>query len=169
MIFGTCRFDLLTLRLVMLLPIILIRNLQLPRSKKLSIVALFSLGGLCMLASILRVVQVGKSAKAHSGPPPLPWLALWSIIESSIAVIVGCGPGFYRKATSVSRSQQMPYSNEHSLNKASRVRRPDSVEGGLVLLRPLPSHDLGLIDKSDSREKLFGMKITRSFDMMDEA
>ncbi|KAJ4993136.1 hypothetical protein SVAN01_01488 [Stagonosporopsis vannaccii] len=160
--------DLTSDLMIMFLPINLIRNLQLPRSKKLSIVALFSLGGLCMLASILRVVQVGKSAKASTGPPPLPWLALWSIIESSIAVMVGCGPGFYRKATSASKSQHTPYSNHQSLSRGSNSRNPDAIDAGLVLLRPLPSHDIGLADKTGSHEKLVGIKVTQSFNVIEE-
>lgn len=62
----------------------------------------------------------------------------------------------------------MPHPTSKASAKPVESEKPGSVEDGPVLLRPLPSHDLGLIDKSDSREKLFGMKMTRSFDVMDE-
>jgi hypothetical protein len=65
----------------MLLPLGLIRNLHMPMSRKLSIAALFCLGFICVIASTVRVISVGKST---NGQPSTTWLALWSIIESSI-------------------------------------------------------------------------------------
>lgn len=58
-----------------------------------------------MLTSILRMVQVVKTTGAGNNQPQLTWLALWSIVESSVAIIVGCGSGLYRKATSASKSR----------------------------------------------------------------
>ncbi|KAJ8112282.1 hypothetical protein OPT61_g5311 [Boeremia exigua] len=139
--------------MIMLLPIGLIRNLQLPKAQKISVIALFGMGGLCMLASVLRVVQVGETTGGSNNQPSLTWLALWSIIESSIAVIVGCGPGIYRKVTSISRSRQTPYYNE-SQSKVSKGRGLNGTEGGLVPLHPIASNNIEPVDKTDSQEEL---------------
>jgi hypothetical protein len=69
----------------MLLPIGLIRNLQIPLSRKLQIGGLFALGILVIIASIIRVVQVNATTGESNTTPSLTWLALWSIIESSVA------------------------------------------------------------------------------------
>ncbi|KAI8938476.1 hypothetical protein NX059_004368 [Plenodomus lindquistii] len=84
--------------LIMLLPIGLIRNLQMPLSRKIQIGALFSLGIVVMISSIIRVIQVGATTERSNSTPSLTWLALWSVIESSIAIMVGCGPGLYQTA-----------------------------------------------------------------------
>lgn len=70
-----------------------------------------------MLTSILRVVQVGKTTGASNSQASPTWLPLQSIIEPSIAIIVGCGPGFYQKATSVSKSKQTPYCDVEDHNR----------------------------------------------------
>lgn len=132
-----------TLAAVMLLPIGLIRNLQLPTARKLSVGALFSLGGICMLASIIRVVQVGKTTVASNNQPSLTWLALWSMIESSVAILVGCGPGFYRKATSASNSRKTPYYGMERQSKTSKVKDVLSTDGGLVPLHPVACNKIG--------------------------
>jgi hypothetical protein len=151
----------------MLLPIGLVRNLQLPTIQKWSVGALFGLGGMCILASILRVVQVGKTTGVSRSQPSLTWLALWSIIESSIAIIVGCGPGFYRKATSVSKSRKIPYYNVESHTKVSKGREIDGTEGGLVPLHPITSNKIVSGQKTDSQEELVGIRVDKKFSVIE--
>ncbi|KAM0279908.1 hypothetical protein ACHAQH_004349 [Verticillium albo-atrum] len=94
--------DILTDILVMLLPLGLIRNLQMHKSRKLSIAALFCLGWVCVAVSTVRVAYLGRNAVEGSfKQPATSWLALWGIVESAI----GCGPGLYRKAKAVSKSR----------------------------------------------------------------
>ncbi|KAK6826151.1 hypothetical protein PG987_013645 [Apiospora arundinis] len=96
--------------MVMLLPLGLIRNLHMPTTRKLSLVFLFCLGIFVIIAATIRVAQLGKAKNSNPSPA---WLALWSNIESSVAVIVGCGPGLYRKAKSIGKSQgPHAYENE---------------------------------------------------------
>jgi hypothetical protein len=158
---------LLTILPVMLLPIGLIRNLQLPTIRKWSVGALFGLGGLCMLASILRVIQVGKTTGASSSQPSLTWLALWSIIESSIAIIVGCGPGFYRKATSVSKSRKTPYYNVESHTKVSKGRNIDGNKGVMVPLHPITPNKIVPGRRTDSQEELVGIIVDKKFSVIE--
>ncbi|KAJ4256094.1 hypothetical protein NW762_009170 [Fusarium torreyae] len=72
--------DVLTDLLIMLLPLRLIIALQMPLSRKLSIAALFCLGWVCIIASTVRVTQLGQPG----GQPTVPWLALWGTIEAAI-------------------------------------------------------------------------------------
>ncbi|KAG7145040.1 hypothetical protein HYQ46_006211 [Verticillium longisporum] len=98
-------------RVVMLLPLGLIRNLQMKMSRKLSIAGLFCLGWVCVAVSTIRVANLGRNAVEGSSfkQPATSWLALWGIVESAIAVIIGCGPGLFRKAKAVSKSRNNYY------------------------------------------------------------
>jgi hypothetical protein len=76
----------------MALPIWLTWNLQMPRSKKISIVCLFATGVICILFACLRVTQVAINAsKPEAAVQPLDptWLAIWGMVECSIGT---CGP-----------------------------------------------------------------------------
>ncbi|ETN37487.1 uncharacterized protein HMPREF1541_07109 [Cyphellophora europaea CBS 101466] len=91
--------DMVTDLMIMFLPIKLIWNLQMPLSQKLSIGGLFALGFVCIAVATIRVKELGSTV--NNSQPSATWLALWGIVESSIAVIIGCGPGLYRKAKAI--------------------------------------------------------------------
>jgi len=77
----------------MILPIRLIWNLQMPRTQKIGVIGIFAIGIILIAAATLRVAQVGGKAESSSTPSS-SWLALWAVIECSIAVIIGCLPTF---------------------------------------------------------------------------
>jgi len=77
----------------MALPIRLIWNLQMPRTQKVGIMGLFGIGIILIAVATLRVAQIGGKAQSSS-QPSASWLALWGVIECSIAVIIGCCPAF---------------------------------------------------------------------------
>ncbi len=81
----------------MFLPLRLIWNLQRPTSQKVGIGGLFCVGWICITFATIRVVQIGVKAN-NSSTPSSSWLALWAIVESAVAVIVGCCPGLYSRA-----------------------------------------------------------------------
>jgi hypothetical protein len=69
----------------MLLPILLIRGLQMPKKRKLSIAGLFGLGWICIGISTLRAAYLGnESTRETFRQPSTSWLALWAIVEGSI-------------------------------------------------------------------------------------
>ncbi|KAH6639598.1 hypothetical protein C7974DRAFT_449703 [Boeremia exigua] len=89
--------DTTTNLMIMALPIRLIWNLQMPRSKKNAIMTLFGTGFICIVFACLRVAQVAiNAAKPEAAGQPLDptWLAIWGMVECSIAVIIGCCPAF---------------------------------------------------------------------------
>ncbi|KAI0579415.1 hypothetical protein TUN199_02070 [Pyrenophora tritici-repentis] len=78
---------------VMFLPFRMTWNLRLPRSQKFGIFVLFGSGWICILFATLRVVQVS----VKDGVPMIPdpkWLEMWTVIETSMAVMIGCAPAF---------------------------------------------------------------------------
>ncbi|KAI8942824.1 hypothetical protein NX059_000865 [Plenodomus lindquistii] len=81
----------------MALPIRLTWNLRMPHSKKIAILLLFASGFVCIAFACLRVAQVAiNAAKPEADGQPLDptWLAIWGMVECSIAVIIGCCPAF---------------------------------------------------------------------------
>jgi hypothetical protein len=77
----------------MLLPIRLVWNLQMKLGKKIAIIALFASGVVCIAFATLRVYQVGSKSGGSTAPSPT-WLALWTVIEASMTIIIGCCPAF---------------------------------------------------------------------------
>ncbi|ORY16878.1 hypothetical protein BCR34DRAFT_635246 [Clohesyomyces aquaticus] len=98
--------DVLSDLMIMFLPVRLIWNLQMPRAQKLSVMALFCTGFVCILFAVIRVVQIGTKA-GNSTTPSSSWLALWAVVECAIAVIIGCCPAFaalYRTARNTKKA-----------------------------------------------------------------
>jgi hypothetical protein len=76
-------YPLRTIPTVMILPIRMIWNLQIPRRQKQSIGAIFGVGVICIIVAIIRVVQIGVKSRSDSTPSS-SWLALWAMIEAAI-------------------------------------------------------------------------------------
>ncbi|KAL8711637.1 MAG: hypothetical protein Q9220_004047 [cf. Caloplaca sp. 1 TL-2023] len=78
------------IRVVMSLGLRLLHNLKISLKEKLMLGAVFSVGLIKIAFAVIRVVKVGASAE-HVNPI---WLALWSMVEASVAVVVVCLPSF---------------------------------------------------------------------------
>lgn len=122
---------------MMFLPIRLVWNLQVPQGQRIAIIALFGSGFVCIAFATLRVVQIGRQAGDKHNPNPV-WLALWSVIETSIAVCIGCCPAFavlYRatRRTNVSYDAQGYRKHDTSRSGASRLR-PDVIKMNTVTI-----------------------------------
>jgi hypothetical protein len=57
-------------------------KLKLNRVRKASIIAIFSVAGICICVASLRVANVGQTDR--NKPPSPSWLALWGMIEASV-------------------------------------------------------------------------------------
>ncbi|PSN61723.1 hypothetical protein BS50DRAFT_504047 [Corynespora cassiicola Philippines] len=79
---------------VMFLPLRLTYNLRLPRLQKAGIFVLFGSGMICILFATLRVVQLGVDAGGKAVVPEPKWMTLWTVVETSMAIIIGCSPTF---------------------------------------------------------------------------
>ena len=133
-LWSPCYPHLLMLQ-VMFLPIQLVWNLQVPRGQKIAIIALFASGFVCIAFATLRVVQIGRQTGDSRTPNPI-WLALWTVIETSIAICIGCCPAFavlYRAArhTHVSYDTYSYNRRTQSQSGASQLR-PDIIRMNTV-------------------------------------
>ncbi|KAJ3535001.1 hypothetical protein NM208_g7314 [Fusarium decemcellulare] len=121
--------DVLTNLLIMLLPLRLILTLQMPLSRKCSIVGLFCLGLFCIIAATIRVTQINNPG----GLPKVPWLALWCTVEAGIAVIIAAGPGLYRSVKLYSRSRKQYYAENSRTHRSQGVRELATYRDGTEL------------------------------------
>jgi len=74
---------------------------MMPRSQKFGVRVLFGTGFVCILFATIRVVQIGSKTDGGNTQPDPAWLMLWTMLESSVAVIIACCPAFaalYRTA-----------------------------------------------------------------------
>ncbi|KAK7979651.1 hypothetical protein PG989_012108 [Apiospora arundinis] len=117
--------DVTTDLMVMLLPLGIIQGLKMPTSRKLSLGLLFCLGALVIIVSTVRAAQVGSNP---SVPPPALWVAQWNIIEAAMAVMVGCGPGLYRRVKAVTKSR-----TRLDLEAGRYVRKNDGSHSGRTI------------------------------------
>lgn len=74
----------------MILPIYLAIGLKMSLKQKVSLVAVLALGCIVTVFSVIRIIVT----YTVTTQPEVSWLALWSTIESSIAVMVACLPSF---------------------------------------------------------------------------
>ncbi|KAH4033735.1 hypothetical protein HBI81_154470 [Parastagonospora nodorum] len=79
---------------IMFLPIRLTWSLQMPKAQKAGIFVLFGSGFLCIASATLRVVQLGTDGRGKTTTPEPKWMLLWTVLECSIAIIIGCCPAF---------------------------------------------------------------------------
>ncbi|CAO2647391.1 Nn.00g083130.m01.CDS01 [Neocucurbitaria sp. VM-36] len=79
---------------IMFLPIRLTWNLQMPKAQKIGVFVLFGSGFICIAFATLRVVQLGVDGRGKTTTPEPKWMLLWTVLECSIAIIIGCSPAF---------------------------------------------------------------------------
>ena len=84
---------------VIAIPLYLCYRLRISLKQKLGLYFALSLGVIIIVFSVVRIV-VTNTDGVH---PEVSWLALWSVIESSVAVIVACLTSF--KALLVDRQR----------------------------------------------------------------
>lgn len=72
----------LTSNLVLIFPLRILWRLQLSPLRKYSIMAIFGVGTICIIASIIRVVQI--QSKSGSKQPSPSWLEVWAMVEAAI-------------------------------------------------------------------------------------
>ncbi|KAL8930127.1 MAG: hypothetical protein Q9208_000744 [Pyrenodesmia sp. 3 TL-2023] len=82
--------DIVSDLMIMALGLRLLSKLQMRRNEKLALGAIFSVGFIKIVFAVVRVVKIGVSA-THVNPI---WLALWTMIEASVAIVVACLPSF---------------------------------------------------------------------------
>jgi hypothetical protein len=88
---------------VFIFPFFLIRKLQIARQQRWRLVFLFSLGGIAILLSFVRLIAIAVSARTAQ-------VAVWTALECSTAIVVACCPALrplLRRSTTVSSDRPM--------------------------------------------------------------
>ncbi|KAL8933207.1 MAG: hypothetical protein Q9211_005906 [Gyalolechia sp. 1 TL-2023] len=105
----------------------LLGKLRVSPQEKLALAAIFSVGLIKITFAVIRVVRIGASA-THVNPI---WLALWSMIEASVAVVVACLPSFKvlfahgRRQSEIRRAVALrKISRRHSQNHSNDMNQP---------------------------------------------
>ncbi|KAF3933086.1 hypothetical protein ABW20_dc0109501 [Dactylellina cionopaga] len=97
--FATAALHLLTELMLLILPFPLLKVLNLTPRKRIEVGALFALGGLCVIFTIARVVEVGLAANVAT-------VGVWSTVEQATGIIVICAPALRGlNSTSIPQSQ----------------------------------------------------------------
>ncbi|KAJ5781250.1 hypothetical protein N7457_006410 [Penicillium paradoxum] len=126
----------------MSLPLRILWEAKINIQQKIGLVIVFSLGFVIIAAAIVRAVEI--TGKAYSDQAAL---AVWSVVESSISIIVGCLPPFRAIISTKPSTTQSPYGS--SGGRPSSYDRNPSVHGkhrsdtASCGEAPLPLHDLG--------------------------
>ena len=94
----------------------------------MAICALFASGLICIALATIRVVQTGINDKGQATTPEPKWMWLWSVMELSIAIIIGCCPAF---AALISTQRQSKRASSRRYLKYSRGS--SSKTGGISL------------------------------------
>lgn len=108
----------------MALPLPVLYNLRINSQQKMGLVVIFCLGLITIIFAIVRVIET-NATKTHVDPI---WLALWSMIECAVAVIVACLPSL--KALIRTGGTSKNY-NSRGLSNTTANKK------GAIRLRPL--------------------------------
>ncbi|EEH17894.1 hypothetical protein PABG_00457 [Paracoccidioides brasiliensis Pb03] len=159
--------DVLTDLMIMALPSKLLWSLRLPLAQKLSVASIFSIGFICIIVATVRVVQIGSKAK-NSSTPSSSWLAFWGIIETGIAVIIGCLPALaiiYRKERSARRTSFKRYSSMEGNSHKDTIPLSNAPSG---TKRNWVHYDVSASTPPPTASKLNGIAVTQSVAMDEE-
>ncbi|KAJ6261503.1 hypothetical protein Dda_4173 [Drechslerella dactyloides] len=83
--FTSAAFHILTELMLLILPFPLLKVLNLTHRKRIEVGALFALGGLCIIFTIARVIEIGRAANVAT-------VAVWSTVEQATGIVVVCAP-----------------------------------------------------------------------------
>ncbi|PVH99653.1 hypothetical protein DM02DRAFT_419300 [Periconia macrospinosa] len=137
--------DVLTDLMVMFLPIRLVWGIQMARGEKIGIMILFSGGFVCIIFATLRAVQIGiQNGKAVSPDPK--WLTMWTVIEVSMAIIVGCSPSFASVVRGRINSKKTSYQGRYY------HRHGDNVDLRAIGTNKRPNHNTDITSNSTLNE-----------------
>ncbi|KAI4223306.1 MAG: hypothetical protein L6R36_005510 [Xanthoria steineri] len=154
-LFYAFAVDIVTDLMIMIFPLRILWSLRLSRVRKVSIMAVFGVGIICIITSIVRVTNIHK--RAHASQPAPSWLILWAVIEAAIAVVVACMPtfGLLLPSQTTDPANGLPSSTPHlKIGHRERMQK-----NGMVLQSRGSQHGFQgpIIEGNASREKLKSM------------
>ncbi|KAB8237011.1 uncharacterized protein BDW43DRAFT_308023 [Aspergillus alliaceus] len=122
-------------------PLRLLQKAKINKHQKLGLAVVFCVGFIIIATAIVRAIEItGKSYSDQVG------LAVWSIAESSISVIVGCLPPFKSFISKKSSTTPYLYASSYTGNRydrsATSARKKRSLVATSWSKMPLPLKDM---------------------------
>jgi hypothetical protein len=135
-----------------LLPVLIIWKLNMPIRRKIAIILLMALSLLTMSASIMKTVTAQSSQTATDVEYNASMAILWSGIEQSFVIIMGCIPSlrpiFLQQSPFRFRSLGSLFSSFMGIRtNSSRLKASVSDYEAEVELGVVPTHELHVSDK----------------------
>ncbi|KAI0571367.1 hypothetical protein Ptr902_00896 [Pyrenophora tritici-repentis] len=90
--FTNAGINILTDFAIIILPIPVIRSLNLGRKQKIGLIAIFAVGGLVCIVSILRLHSLVAISNSPDPTYDNPAAATWSSVEANVGIICACLP-----------------------------------------------------------------------------
>ncbi|EAU33640.1 conserved hypothetical protein [Aspergillus terreus NIH2624] len=91
--FSNSAIHIFTDILILVYPMPVLKNLQVPRRQKIALMAVFALGAFVLVTSILRLQSLLVISNSTDPTYDNPGAATWSAVECNVAIICACLPG----------------------------------------------------------------------------
>ncbi|KAL6233034.1 hypothetical protein BDW75DRAFT_242426 [Aspergillus navahoensis] len=134
--FFNASMNIATDLILLILPMPLITQLQLPKRQKLALMGVFALGGLVVITSVLRLSSLRRVARSSDTSWNNVAAAYWTAAECNVAIICACLP-FLRPLVSrifpkfLSANSYNKYSGNPTRTTAGRSMRLKSMNRGM--------------------------------------
>ncbi|KAJ4519456.1 hypothetical protein HRR83_004519 [Exophiala dermatitidis] len=133
-----------------LIPMVLLRNVDMVKPHRLGLYALFALGLLVVVASILRLVALVHLDRGGSVSENYALVYLWAAVENHIGIWAACGGAIKQKTLSALHKIRRSYSGAryHSDDKSSSPTQVST-----TLARSQCTEDRALYERTDSMQE----------------
>ncbi|GFF22535.1 hypothetical protein IFM61606_04101 [Aspergillus udagawae] len=122
--FSNSAIHIFTDILILVFPMPVLKNLQLPKRQRYALMTVFALGSFVLITSILRLKSLMVISDSSDPTYDNPGAAMWSAIECNVAIICACLPGiraFISKLLPRFLSSYKTRSNTRTRTQRSRV------------------------------------------------
>ncbi|KAJ5347277.1 hypothetical protein MYU51_004309 [Penicillium brevicompactum] len=118
--FSNSGIHILTDVIILIYPMPVLKSLQLPKKQKIALMAVFALGAIVLVTTILRLQSLLVISNSSDATYDNVGAAAWSAVECNVAIICACLPG-----TRAFLSQLLPHIfSTRSNGYRSRTTRP---------------------------------------------
>ncbi|KAI1377269.1 hypothetical protein F4677DRAFT_50303 [Hypoxylon crocopeplum] len=156
------------------IPVPLVRRLQIARRQRYALLAVFTIGGVACVASIMRLVsiyQLGETTDPSSGGVEL---GLWSGVENNLAIICAClptlrpvlarvFPRLLSGATTATGSASTPSWRGTGTGRKTQLPRATRDENGTYRMRELHSSEYNPIKDADGDVEMGTIRVASTF------
>ncbi|KAF9889398.1 hypothetical protein FE257_007299 [Aspergillus nanangensis] len=156
--FSNSAIHIFTDILILIYPMPVLKNLQIPKRQKIALMGVFALGAFVLVTSILRLQSL--LVISHSTDPTYdnPGAATWSAVECNVAIICACLPGtrafISRLLPRFFSSRSANYRSRSKTNNPARSRSTNftNLQTSTSVAAPPPDYHMKSFKRSDSSD-----------------